>query len=550
MTKINTLKYKEENEYLQKILSMKNADIEKAEETYRKQRFRIIGGLTIALISFINRNNWFVPAWRGYGVSVKIPLISEKQSILILSIITSIILGGLTALGPDFLISIFKSIFGGNTINIYTPFRDSDKPDATRIDTSSFTIEEDNKSILILEYDNKTLYKNKDLTETDTWSEADLANFDLTEDNSYILNKTAVNSLDKLLNVSKNKLALTKGGGVTEVIVLTGDKKILEDYQKNDGKFVLYSEYKSNPINITINNDDGSKFTLEHTTKKIYRKMKLSDYGGKEGVWVLLENGVGEIDNNGIMGNVLTGIKVQEKSNDDISQYFYEKKYFLTGDETVSWEFPKKNEDESYTYESPTNKTYLFNTSNKDKDGNPIITGTIIEQWKFSGDTENDEESSTIASTAFPVDLLLVSFVIKFFISLSITVLPLIGKIEIKWPFLGGKKSILWKGGLKFMKMRGGIDGTDQVVVSDGVSRDLQSGLGVLSNSRTIIITLVTMVLLFSNSMIIQLYLSSLLGKYKLGFVGKLIKRLKEGISVEYKQKDKQEYPGLDSYNE
>lgn len=543
MTKINTLKYEEQEDgYLKKILSMKNADIEKAEETYRKQRFRIIGGLTIALISFINRNNWFVPTLRGWNRDL--PLVSEKQSILILSIITSIILGGLTALGPDFLISIFKSIFGGNTINIYTPFKDSDKPDAKRIDTSSFTIEEDNKSILILEYDDKTLYKEKELT-GETWSESDLANFDLTEDNSYILNKNAENSLDKLLNVSKNKLALTNSGEVTEVIVLTGDKKILEEYQTNAGKFVLYSEYKSNPINITINNDDGSKFTLEHTTKKIYRKMKLSDYGGKEGVWVILENGVSETDNNGSDNNVIS----EQKSNGNISQNFYEEKYFLTVGETVSWQFPKENEDKTFTYESPTNKTYFFNTSNKDKDGNQIITGTIIEQWKFSGDTE--KESSTIASTAFPVDLLLVSFVIKFFISLSITVLPLIGKIEIKWPFLGGKKSILWKGGLKFMKMLGGFpESNEQVVVSGGARRDLESGLGVLSNSRTIIITLVTMVLLFSNSMIIQLYLSSLLGKYKLGFVGKLIKRLKEGISVEHKQEDKQEYPGLDSFNE
>lgn len=86
MTKLNTLKYKEgDNGYLKKILEMKNKDIEKVEETYRKQQFRIIGGLTTVLISFINRNNWFLSIWSG----CKFPILSEKSSNLILSIITS-----------------------------------------------------------------------------------------------------------------------------------------------------------------------------------------------------------------------------------------------------------------------------------------------------------------------------------------------------------------------------------------------------------------------------------------------------------------------------
>jgi len=91
-------------------------------------------------------------------------------------------------------------------------------------------------------------------------------------------------------------------------------------------------------------------------------------------------------------------------------------------------------------------------------------------------------------------------------------------------------------------------------LINNGVSifdNQEPTPIGVFSNSRTVFITMTTMITLFFISYLSQTYVSSLFGRIGMGEVGKLIKKFKdnqtEGVLIDDRD-FKSEFPGLSEY--
>ena len=341
-------------------------------------------------------------------------------------------------------------------------------------------------------------------------------------------------------------------------IVLIGSKKILKDFKNEIGKYVLLKEYNNGDLNLTVNTTGtttSTQVTSLSKITKVYQELELSSYGGKSGIWVLLENSSdrnpteadNEIDNNEEQDNIPskneesmlnTPLNITDQNkNVGINRFIYSEKVFLKQETDLDQDYSVKVDDK--TAENPRKKYYALHEE--------LIPTTekkpLTEKWYITN-------RGTLTNAAIPASPFL-PWLLKIFISLSITLLPLLRsfKTKLTWPkkipIIGGKPIISWMGGSKFMKL-----------VNNGISifdNQEPTPLGVFSNSRTVFITITTMITLFYISYLSQTYVSSLFGRIGLGEVGTLIKKFKDnetgGVLIDDRALQSK-FPGLSEYGE
>lgn len=529
-------------EVRRKYIKIEKNELYKRENILRQQINRF--GLAIIFFSYSIINRYSI-----YGTS---GLVKEERSlgygdntVFLFALIASILFGVIGLIGIDAIPSVL-GIYpllgrGTNFGPIFTPLNETSVPEYTinqyfnfkalkdKIDkldnyntevknNPNITKPDDARIMVFLEDENEKFFNFKENDITD-----DIKNLKYTTISFELLKK---NKRDKVDTFVSYQLNLDYGEGEKKTFtILDGDKNEIDSFIKNTTTFWIKLKLSNADTNVELD---------------VFKKLKKSEYktNNGESYWYVIQTETNENynDNNDDDDN---NQENNNKPNDYTVNYNISSNTIQTTVETVTTieknivplvspiseknfknqflvksDFNSENLIERNYTEKLTKKIYLLN---KDMQSDFEIY-TLKESFKHKG---KDKDIIAVSfMSVFPS--LRPKFLRRLIVSLPISILPFVNSKNVKWNpkiklpsnrftrllRIDGKHLIPgWKGGAEFLKIK-------ERAIDEGTGKIVEKTAGNLENPKTIILTLLYVILFFISSLISQYYIYSLVGRF------------------------------------